>query len=159
MTARLLITVLVAILGLTACGPKNDAPKSQSVQWIDPGKLHVGPIQHESLPAGMERRIAAFQTVFSDVDPAPLEKWIEDFKRDADPEREVRIWEAMARAYSKYTSGSQLPIEKRKELYGLLLAGSGAPPDDVLKHVKLKLFSEPEARAALALLAEVWNAK
>lgn len=53
-------------------------------------------------------RINALQQTFAEVDPTPLAKWVEDFKRDVDPERELRIYEAMAQAYRAYCQGKNL---------------------------------------------------
>ena len=73
------------------------------------------------------------------------------------PDREVSIWEAMGRAYVHYTADKSLSIEKKKELFGILLVGSGAPPDEAIKHLDLKEFSEAEAREALKFLTEEWK--
>jgi len=95
--------------------------------------------------------------MLGDVDSLPMEQWVDDFKRDADPDRELAVWEAMARAYVRCTADRNWPLEKRKELFGILLVGSGAPPDEALAHLKLKTVSEAEAREALGVLAEDWK--
>jgi len=90
----------------------------------------------------MVERIKAVQVAFAEVDPTPQEKWIEDFKRDMNPERELAIWEVMARAYTAYTAERNLSLAKRKELFGIILTGSGASAEDALLHLKLKLFTK-----------------
>ena len=105
------------------------------------------------------QRIAAVQKVFAEVDSTPPEKWIEDFKRDMNPDRELAIWEAMAAAYSKQNSAKAFSLPQRKELFGVLLTGSGASEDEAIKHLKLKVLSEDEARSALRTLAEEWGKK
>jgi hypothetical protein len=147
----------------TSCGSKEVEPEERNpagtTQWIDPSTIRPGPIRHESLPDELVGRIRAVQAVFAEVDPAPAEKWIEDFKRDMNPGREIVVWEAMARAYTSYTARQNLTLDERKELFGILLVGSGAPIDDALDHLTLKLLSEAEAREALETLAQSWEKK
>jgi hypothetical protein len=56
--------------------------------------------------------------------PQVLDKWIEDFEKDRDPEREIRIWEAVANAYQSYCSAHRLTIEGKKEVFGILVLRS-----------------------------------
>src|SRR5262245_29705834 len=94
---------------LCACGSSN-APDSQNAsasrtQWVDPAKLQPGPIQRENLTREQVERITRVQEIFKEVDPTPLAEWIDDFKRDLDPDREIRIYEAMAMAYAGFCTG------------------------------------------------------
>jgi hypothetical protein len=75
------------------------------------------------------------------------------------PDRELAIWEAMAATYSKQNSAKAFSLPQRKELFGVLLTGSGASEDEAIKHLKLKVLSEAEARSALRNLAEEWGKK
>lgn len=81
----------------------------------------------------------------------PLERWLEDFQRDHHPEREVAIYEAMARAYAGFVHGRTLSIEAKKEVYKILLMRSATSPDEVLKTVTLATLSPDEARALVLL--------
>ncbi len=152
--ACLAVGVAAVILSRSDPAP---AGKTGTTQWVDPATLKPGPIRREQLSAEQLKRIAAVREMLGDVDTSPLEQWVDDFKRDADPDRELAIWEAMARAYVRCTADRNWPLEKRKELFGILLVGSGAPPDEALAHLKLKTVSEAEAREALGALAEDWK--
>jgi hypothetical protein len=157
---RILFALLIAIV-CASCGQqtREPAPEQQNVngQWIDPSKIQPGPIQHEFLPDDMVKRVKAVQAVFAEVDQTPPEKWIEDFKRDMNPERELAIWEAMAGAFTAYNHSQNLPLSKRKELFGILLTRSSGSTEDALRHLKLKTFTEAEAREAMDLLAKEWE--
>src|SRR4051812_46034993 len=83
----------------TATGAQKSAGQ---VKWVDPKTIQPGPIRHEALTENQLARIRALHATFAEVDPNPLEKWIDDFKRDADPDRELAVWERMARAYRRY---------------------------------------------------------
>ena len=152
--------VVLAIALCTSCDRQSPtSADSQKVQWVDPATLKPGPIRHERLSDEQMQRIAAVQKVFAEVDSNPLEKWVEDFKRDMNPDREIAIWETMAAAYSKVNSPKTFSLPQRKELFGVMLTGSGASEDETIKHLKPKVLSEAEARSALRTLAQEWEKK
>jgi hypothetical protein len=96
-------------------------------------------------------RLKKLQETFAEVDPSPLEKWVDDFKRDQDPEREIRIQEAMATAYSAYCSGRSLTLAAKRDVYQVVLLRSGAADAEVLSHIKLSTLSLDDAKAVLKL--------
>jgi hypothetical protein len=99
-------------------------------------------------------QVKRLQKTFSEVDSSPLEKWVEDFKRDSHPEKELEIWEAMANAYESFTTTKNLTLDAKKEVFQVVLLRSGAPEEDVLLHLKLKVLSEKDAREIMALFHE-----
>ena len=145
-----LVVVLVALL-VTGCdrGTSGDA----RTQWIDPKKLEPGPMRHASLTEEQMARVQRVQKVFSEVDPSPIEKWVEDFTRDANLEKELSLWESMATAYETYTTSRTLTLAAKKEVFGVVLLRSGAPEEEVLKHVKLKILTEKDARDIMRLFS------
>jgi len=110
-----------------------------------PGQLRPGPIRHATLTPTQIARIEAVQKTFAEFDPSPLDKWIDDFKRDEHPDREIAIYEAMAQAYRGYCSRHTLTREAREEVYGLVLARSGAPDDEVMRGAQLRYLSREDA--------------
>lgn len=132
------------------CG-QSEPTKQSKTQWIDPKKLKPGPIQHASLTEEQMSRIRRLQSIFSEVDPNPLETWVEDFKRDGNPENELKIWEGMAKAYEDFTTNRNLTLNAKKEVFQVVLLRSGAPEKDVLQHIKLKVLTEKDAREIMAL--------
>src|ERR1700742_5092959 len=66
------------------------------VEWVDVKTLQPGPIQHETLTKEQMARLEQIHQTFAEVDGFTLEKRIDDFKRDYDPDRELAIWERMA---------------------------------------------------------------
>lgn len=148
-------TVLACATVLCACRSSNPSESrgasSSETQWIDPAKLQPGPVQHDQLTREQIERIKKLSQVFSEVDPTPPSKWIDDFKRDRDPERELRIYESMAAAYSAYCTGRNLTPEGKREVYQVVLLRSGAPDDEVLKRVQLKVLTVADAKDILAL--------
>ena len=106
-----------------------------------------GPIRHESLPKEMIKRITAIRGVFTEVDLEPVEDWIDDLKRSEDPGKEIVAWEARVRTYQTFTAGKDLPVNKKVELYGIILFWSKAPAEKALRYVKMgvSLFTEQES--------------
>ena len=141
---------------IASCG-KEEPKESDRLQWVDPAKIKQGPILRDQLTAEQTTRIASVQSVFKEVDSAPLDKWLEDFKRDVNPDREIAIWEIMASVYTNITASKGWSLDQKKELFGVLLVGSGAPPDEAIKHLKLKALSQAEAKEALDAIGKEWN--
>ena len=71
-------------------------------------------------------RVRKLQAVFVEVDGQPVEQWVDNFKRDLDPDHELDIWEMMAKAYTAYCSKRTLTPEAKKEVYKVVLLRSMA---------------------------------
>ena len=87
--------------------------------------LHAGPIQHRALPVGFIDRVKALKARLGDVDSVPLEKAIDNFKRDAYPEHELEIWERIANTFQLFLSHNPTDDpEIRKDIYKVLVCAS-----------------------------------
>lgn len=96
------------------------------------------------------KRVRQLQRTFREVDSSPIEKWVDDFKRDVDPEKELRIWESMATAFEAFTGTRNSTIEMKREVFQVVLMRSGSAEDDVLKRLKLKILTKEDAREIMA---------
>lgn len=147
---RLRFLTFVALLtGMLGCD-ESPAPKS-TVQMVDPNTLQPGPTIHDTLPEALLTRIKNVQLIFADVDGTSLEKWIDDFKRDHDPEGNVKIWEDMAIAYTSFCDKKELPLDTRKEVFKVVLMRSMMSDADVLSQLELKHISVDDAKKIIAL--------
>jgi hypothetical protein len=142
--------VAIAVLAVISRELGNNS-RNSNAKWIDPKKLEPGPIRNVDLTPDQMDRVRRLQKTFSEVDSSPLDKWVEDFKRDADPEPEIRIWENMATAYQTFTSTNNLTLDGKKEVYQVTLLRSAAPEDEVLKHITLKVLTEKDAKVIMSL--------
>ncbi len=108
--------------------PKRKRPAFHAKIPLD--LLQRGPIQHAALPDALVQRVKKFKAVLIEVDPAPLEQTIEDFRRDLHPEREIAVWERVAGAYQ--TALARTPAlslrDKTKIFANLLLASQTHDP-------------------------------
>jgi len=128
----------------------NRSPPAAKNEWIDPNKIQAGPLLHDALPKELVDRIKIVHATFADVDGTPLDKWMDDFKRDLDPEGNVRIWEDMKLAYDKFINGRDLPLSTKKEIFKVVLFRSMASEQDVLSRIKLDKLTPDDARAIMA---------
>jgi len=94
-------------------------------------------------------RIYKLRGALAEVEHSPIEKWVDNFKRDANPDKELAVWERIADGYTRYCSKRLLSIEAKKDVFQLLLLRSMASEQEVLKHVKLKTLTVDEAKETL----------
>jgi len=113
--------------------------------------LKQGPLQHTSLPPAMVTRILYLHKTFGPFDKQPIETWLENFQCDVHPEREVLIWESMARVFhavlDKYP---HLDKDAQFEVYAILLASSTGSEDGM----RVGYLSTEEATEVQRLWAE-----
>jgi len=152
---------LLRVLFLTICAVSaacERAPQGQPaakpndggrVEWVDPKTIQPGPIQRDALSDEQMARIRALQAVFVEVDGQTVEQWVDSFKRDWDPDKELRIWEQMAKAYRGYCDGKQLSAVAKKDVYRVVLLRSMASEQDVLERVELNELSHDDAIAVM----------
>jgi hypothetical protein len=99
MVRRVLLLILFVVWLLPACSqaPDSGTPTPQpgsekpKVQWVDAKSIQPGSIRRDSLTDEQMVRLRKIHTILSEVDGQSVEKWAEDFKRDADPDRELAI--------------------------------------------------------------------
>jgi len=140
------VLIMLILSLLQAC---QDQRGEQTAQKIDLNQLQPGPRRWDSLSTSQLKTVDFLVATFKEVDPTSREQWIEDFKKDQHPNKELEIWSMMAHAYTTYCRGKNLPVEKKKEVFGLLLIRSAASEANVLKEAKLKYLSVDEAKKVM----------
>jgi hypothetical protein len=91
-------------------------------------QLKRGPIRHEQLSLSLTARISYLQQALDEVYPQPIEKWLDEFRRDANPESEVVWWERLTRCYLAYTEANNLSTGQKLAAFKVLFTltmGSG----------------------------------
>ncbi|MFO0867045.1 MAG: hypothetical protein U0744_20790 [Gemmataceae bacterium] len=93
----------------------------------DPGSLKVSPPQSALTPE-QEERIRHVADALQEHDASPYEQWLENMRRDALPEAEIRVWEDVARAYeAEVQERPSSTFEERHSVYGALVYASLLP--------------------------------
>ena len=118
---------------------------------VNPTQLQPGPIRHGELSAELVKRVELFLPIFQDVDPSSKEKWLEDFRRDLNPENEIVIWEAIASALNQFVANEKPDLALKQEAFGLLLARSASETDAAIASKPLKHMTLAQAHALLDL--------
>ncbi|EPN0075195.1 GIY-YIG nuclease family protein [Vibrio cholerae] len=112
-------------------------------------KLLESPLNTSLLTETQKNRIAIINAVFQEVFPNTDAKAYENFSRDNNPDREIKIWEAMAKAFMKVSTSSYVSEEVKKEAYRLLLLRSQMKTCDVLERIKVVAMDEKQAKCLL----------
>jgi hypothetical protein len=148
-----LLSAAVSYL-VTGCDRNSHVPVAESngnghVEWVDPNTLQRGPIRRDALTEEQMARIRAVRATFVDVDGQTLEQWVDNFKRDADPDKELQIFERMAKAYSAFCSGRKLALSAKQDVYRVVLLRSMASEQDVLERLELRELTRDDAIAIM----------
>ncbi len=125
-----------------SCG----AEKSKDIETMDPQEIRQGPIVSDTLSSLQLTRIDYLYNTFKEVDPTSKEKWIDDFKRDRNPDKEIEIWEMMANAYNSYCNGKAIDLNVKKEVFEIVLVRSTLSEMETLKKIQLKFLNEEQAK-------------
>ena len=98
----------------------------KNLQRVKVENLKPNPtFRHETLPAPLIERIKNFTGILAEVFDTPLQDVINEFRRDAQPEREVAIWEKIASSYQEVISRQpNLSLARKKEIFSDLLKKS-----------------------------------
>ena len=145
--ARAIIPSILALLGF-GCAEQVDRQQPE-IERVDTATLKPGPIQHEQLSDEQLRRITHLHEILAEVDPSSLETWTDNFKRDMDPDKEIAVWERIAKAYTNYISQRKLSLEAKRDVLQTLLVASMSSDEEGFKSLKLKVLSQDEARAII----------
>lgn len=98
---------------------------------MSPSEIRPAPHRHEALPDSLIGRIRLIRAALLAAYPLTMEQWIDGFKRDAHPTKEVEIWEHIAAAYLEVIQYKSLTTEESGAVFAyFLVAASGGeePP-------------------------------
>jgi hypothetical protein len=128
----------------------EEYPSGQELIEVPLNKLKSGPKGRSTLTPEQTTRCRILGMIFEDFFPPTVESWEDSFSRDMSPERELKIWECMARTFLTLGDTELLPLEIRKEAYNLVLMRSSHPTDKVLREYKPKYMDEKAVRKLLS---------
>jgi hypothetical protein len=83
-------------------------------------QLKRGPIRHEQLSLSLTARINYLRQALDEVYPQPIEKWLDEFQRDANPESEVMWWERLTRCYLGFAEPKDLSPKQKQVVFRIL---------------------------------------
>ena len=142
---RAILSALQTFFGIS----RKNKGQQPDARWVDPASLKPGPPGRQGLSPKQMERIYKLRDSLAEVEHSPIEKWVDNFKRDANPDKELAVWERIADGYTRYCSKRPLSIEAKEDVFQLLLLRSMASEREVLNHVKLKNLTVDEAKETL----------
>ncbi|MFH7005001.1 hypothetical protein [Flavobacterium bizetiae] len=150
----ILIVGLILILVATFMFYKK-AQKNEKTQTIIPNNLVPGPIVHDKLSDEQIEKITKIQTVFYDVYPVSLEETITNFRRDRNPDNEIKVWFTMMQTYEKFVSNHpDITLEKKSEAFKLILTRSMMDEDKVRAQTETQLLTNNEVNEIFSYYTE-----
>ena len=143
-----LILLAVAIIGAVflrsskKSNPNPDKSTNEDLPFHETARQDLTNAQIE--------RIRIIQKALIEVNDTSIEKTIENFRKDMNPEGEIKIWEAIAGTYQHALSQNpDLTFNQRDEIYKLLLLRSMMPSEEVMGQFNLTALSKSEALKVL----------
>jgi len=131
----------------------SNQPDSQGCpdrKQVDVRSLKAGQVRHESLSPEVLARIRYLHETFHDVDAISLDERCDGFRRDVDPNRELAVWERMARIYRVFCHAHTVSPELRKEAYSVLLMRSMTSEEEVRDRLPIECLSADQVEDLLA---------
>jgi len=141
------VFLIFMILLLISC--KNQ--KQEEYQNIKIEKITPGSVVHTSLNESQLEKIKEIHKVLEEVNPISIEETIKNFKRDQYPDKEIEVWLTIAESYKKFSSKNlnDTLLNKRKEIFQLLLTRSLMSENEVLHSFTPKILNELEVKEIL----------
>jgi hypothetical protein len=144
-------TIAAVILLLGCLTPLAGADEP----WVDPKELQAGQVRRE-LTRDQTMAIATIQRSLSEVDDLPLEEWLEGFRRDENPDREIAVWKRIAAVYTGVTRDYNVNLDYKREVFKLLVAASMMPREEVPQNTALKILT---AREIIGIMDQFYEEK
>lgn len=111
--------------------------------------LEMSPRGVSKLTAEQEDRAGIVLMLLSNVYPSKPSEWLGDFTRDSNPEREICIWECIAKAFLTIDEIDIASEDLKFEAFTLLLVRSYSTTSETLDNLKLEYFTRESAKKLL----------
>jgi hypothetical protein len=92
-------------------------------------------------PLATKERLERMRQALADAHPISQEDWEDGFRKDANPEREIALWEHVTKFYTYFANKRVPTIAGRRELLTYLLACTGGYDSGRAAQSRLKQIS------------------
>lgn len=89
------------------------AQSNGKIEQVEISKIQFGPPKHEELPFFLVSRVRLIRASLLEVYPHSMKYWLDGFRGDAHPTKEIRIWEHISSCYLEFVSMVKLSHEQR----------------------------------------------
>ncbi len=116
------------------------------IKMVDIDQIHASAIQRDTLPEIFYNEALSIYNLISEVEGGSFEKFEENFRRDANFEKEMAIWRCIANAYNNFvTARIIISLPEKKDAFHIALYSSMSYRDE--DQVKAKEnISEEDAK-------------
>lgn len=133
-----IVTVIFIAILLSACSESasNQIPERtipvhvtnsddpNEIVYVNADELIPSERHYYNFSKEFVKNVEYVQQTLQEVDTSTTEKWLEDFDRDAHPERELATWLLIADTYKTIIKDYPKDSRIRKEIYNVILLGS-----------------------------------
>ncbi|MGC8724867.1 MAG: hypothetical protein ACP5VF_13500 [Acidobacteriota bacterium] len=92
----------------------------EGTYWADPSKLTPGTPKNWFFSPKTRAAIQEIKTALDEVQPMSLEEWEVGFRRDANPQSEIALWQVLVGVYRDLVEPLKLSLERRRDYYRVL---------------------------------------
>lgn len=118
--------------------------KDGPLVWTRARDFTQGELRHPPFDEQVRAYIRKIQAAFAEHRPLSLEEWEDGFRRDLNPPEEIAIWSYAADVYRAF-SANEISLQRRKDVYRVIVACLTSSPDTFWHVLKLEALSRPEA--------------
>lgn len=121
--------------------------------FVDSRQLKQGgAFRYPPFPPAVLQVLRHLQDTFDEVHPRALEAWEDGFRRDTNPDSEIRLWLFMAEVYRRWTRGRRLSRRRKQDLFQVVLHYVTNGPEAVLATVPVRTLERRRVKALVASL-------
>ena len=118
---------------------------------VNPNSIEIGGYIHDELPPEMLDRIKAVTEIFEIVDGISFEKAVDMYRRDFNPDKNLKIVEEMARVYKTFCKSRCATEEERKEVYRTVTLRSFYDKKETLARLNPKIITQKDAELIVSM--------
>jgi DNA-directed RNA polymerase subunit RPC12/RpoP len=82
--------------------------------------LKPSPIRRTELPPGLALRVETLRSVLAEVCPMTREQWLDNLRRDLNPDKEVLWWERVAGCFTAFVSKRTFSSNQRQAVFKII---------------------------------------
>ena len=129
----------------------GNAQTQSNEQWINTTDVKPQPNRVSRLNHDQLERVKKLKGELDEVVPWSLEKWVDGFERDRNPEQEILVWESIATAYRKYVSTHTLSPQAKHDVINVFLLRSQTESESqIIQRAGSKVLTPAQVKEVIA---------
>lgn len=127
---------------------KSKKKEQPEIKYIPIDKIRPAPIRNIEFSPGLLEILRKIRFVLREVSPGSFSEWVDSFKRDMYPKREIALWFYMSKVYQEMLNHFPQKLEYKQEVFNLILSCSMEEDEKILSEAKtnFKYLSEDDIK-------------